>query len=75
MSGGQQISADALSGLPEAGKLASVSWSGPILFHPNGSATDATVDLIDRQRQHITLRIRGITGGVSVSRLHNQERK
>ena len=71
---GQQISADALSGLPDAGKLAAISWSGPILFQPDGSGMDAVIEITDRRRQHVTLRVRGITGAVSVSRLHEVER-
>ena len=75
MGGGQQISSDALSGLPDAGKLSAVAWSAPILFYPNGSAGDVVVDLIDRQHQYVTMRIRGVTGAVSVSRLHVQGKK
>jgi type II secretory pathway pseudopilin PulG len=71
---GQKISSAAFSGLPDAGKLENVSWSGPILFQPDGSAGDAAVDLVDRRNQRITMRIRGVTGAVSVSRLHQMER-
>ena len=71
---GQKLQATALSGLPDAGKLESVSWSGPILFQPDGSAGDAALDLVDRRNQRITVRVRGVTGAVSVSRLHQLER-
>ena len=71
---GQKIPATALEGLPDAGKLESVSWSGPILFQPDGSAGDAALDLVDRRNQRITVRVRGVTGAVSLSRLHQLER-
>ena len=71
---GQKLQATALSGLPDAGKLESISWSGPVLFQPDGSAGDAALDLVDRRNQRITVRIRGVTGAVSVSRLHQMER-
>jgi prepilin-type N-terminal cleavage/methylation domain-containing protein len=70
---GQQISSDALSGLPNADKLSGVTWSGPLLFQPDGSAADAEVILVDRHSQRVTLRVRGITGAVSVSRLQQDD--
>ena len=71
---GQQISSLALTGLPDAGKLESVTWSGPVLFQPDGSSTDAMLDLIDRRHQRVTLKIRGITGATSASRVHQERR-
>ena len=72
---GQKLPSSVLSGLPDAGKLESVSWSGPILFQPDGSAFDAVLDLVDRHNQRVTLRIRGVTGAVSLSRIHQLERR
>ena len=71
---GQKLSSDAVSGLADAAKLEQVSWSGPVLFQPDGTAADATVELVDRHNQHVTMRVRGVTGAVAVSRLHQQER-
>ena len=71
---GQKITSLALTGLPEAAKLESVTWSGPVLFQPDGSSTDAMLDLIDRRHQRVTLKIRGITGATSASRVHQERR-
>lgn len=71
---GQKLSSDALSGLPNASKLESVSWSGPILFQPNGTAADASLELVDKYNQRITLHVRGVTGAINVSRIHQPER-
>lgn len=71
----QQLSSDALSGLPDANKLSGLSWSGPIVFQPNGSAADAEFMVVDRRNQRIVLRVRGITGAVSMSRIQREDRR
>lgn len=72
---GQKLSPDSLSGLLNAGKLESVSWSGPILFQSDGTAADATLELVDKRHQRITLQVRGVTGAINVSRIHIEERR
>lgn len=74
-SGGQKIAGTALTGLPDAGKLETVSWSGPVLFQPDGSSVDAMFDLVDKRNQRVTLSIRGVTGAISISRVHQQGRR
>ena len=71
---GQQLSSDALSGLPDASKLSGLSWSGPIVFQTDGSATDIEFSVIDRRSQRISLRVRGITGAIAVGRLQREDR-
>ncbi|MDB5345341.1 MAG: hypothetical protein JWP89_3718 [Schlesneria sp.] len=70
MGTGQKLPPTALDGLPDAGTLGSLSWSGPIQFQPDGSSMDMSLDLVDKRDQRITLRIRGVTGSIGVSRLH-----
>lgn len=70
---GQQISSDVLQGLPNADKLSAVSWSGPILFQPDGSSSDTELILRDRRQQRIVVRIRGLTGAVGVGRLQRED--
>jgi prepilin-type N-terminal cleavage/methylation domain-containing protein len=72
---GQKLPPTALEGLPDAGNLGSLSWSGRMQFQPDGSSTDMSVDLVDKHNQRITLRIRGVTGSIGVSRLHQGERR
>lgn len=71
---GQRLPANLLDGLPDAGNLASLSWSGPVQFQPDGSAMDMSLDLVDKYHQRITLRIRGVTGSIGVSRIHDGAR-
>jgi len=71
---GQSLSSEALEGLPDASTLESVGWSGPVLFQPDGSAADATLALIDQRNQRISIRVRGVTGAVSASRVLVGER-
>ena len=37
-------------------------WSGPILFHPNGTTSDASVLLANDKQQTIRVTLRGLTG-------------
>lgn len=41
-----------------------VGWSRPILFYPDGSATDGTIVVMDRDNRYIKLHVRGLTGAV-----------
>ncbi len=70
---GQQLSSDALSGLPGADKLSNLSWSGPIVFQSDGSSTDTEFSVVDLRNQRISLRVRGITGAVAVGRLQRED--
>jgi prepilin-type N-terminal cleavage/methylation domain-containing protein len=71
---GQQLSSDALNGLPGADKLSGLSWSGPVIFQPDGSSTDVEFSVVDRRNQRIALRVRGITGAVAAGRLQLEDR-
>jgi prepilin-type N-terminal cleavage/methylation domain-containing protein len=64
----EPLSAKDLEGLPNSGELNGVSWSAPILFFPDGSATAASFQVIDEQAGERTVTLRDLTGGVSVSR-------
>ena len=46
-----------------------VSWSPPILYAADGSASDGSVTVVDDDRRVITLSVRGLTGAVVTSRL------
>lgn len=46
-----------------------VSWSSPILYSPDGAATDGAVTVADVDRRYISLSVRGLTGAVVTSRI------
>ena len=64
----EPLSAKDLEGLPNTGELNGVSWSAPILFFSDGSATAISFQVIDEQAGERTVTLRDLTGGVSVSR-------
>lgn len=69
-SGSHKIPIVFMTGLPNAGELSNLNWSPPILFKPDGSAMmDAEVQVSDTKKQFVKLRVRSITGAVSMARL------
>lgn len=70
---GQQLSSDVLDGLAGADKLSGLSWSGPIVFQPDGTSTDTEFSVVDLRNQRISLRVRGITGAIGVGRLQRED--
>lgn len=46
-----------------------VSWAPPILYAPDGSASDGSVTVVDEDQRVITLSVRGLTGAVVTSRI------
>lgn len=69
----QKLTPEMVQGLPNADKLSSASWSGPIIFNHDGSSADAEVTIMDQRQQKVSLRIRGLTGAVTVGRLYREE--
>jgi hypothetical protein len=61
---GQQLAEQFLEGLPNAEKLAGLSWSPPLLFRPDGTAVDAAFELQDSRKQAVRFEVRGLTGAV-----------
>lgn len=56
-----------LQGLPDAGELAGLNWSSPILFYPDGSAAQSVLRIEDEAGQEMELKVRGLTGAVSAT--------
>lgn len=67
----QPIPGEWLSGIHDADQFAGVSWSAPILFHADGTASAAHVMIRDNRSRTVTVSVRALTGGVSVSPLVN----
>jgi prepilin-type N-terminal cleavage/methylation domain-containing protein len=61
---GQQVAEEFLDGLPNAGDLASVAWSPPITFAPDGTAVDAAFEVEDPRKYVMRFEVRGLTGAV-----------
>lgn len=64
---GTSIPDEWLSGLPDAADYSGALWSQPVLFHPNGTATDFEVLIFNQAKGSVRLNLRAITGGVTVS--------
>ncbi len=63
-----------VAGLPNAYQLMQVGWSAPLTFQPDGSAVDAELAVLDASNRQIRLTLRGLTGGVIVSRIETRSR-
>lgn len=68
----QTLSAMAFQGLDNAGTLASISWSEPLVFAPDGSAMDAVVTIGDNRGQRIDLTVRGLTGATATGPMRQE---
>ena len=67
----QSVPAEWLSGIHDADQFTGVSWSVPLLFHADGTATTGQVAIRDKQSRVVTVSIRALTGSVSVSKIEN----
>lgn len=65
---GQVLKPEQLSGLANAGELASVGWSSPVEFFPDGTATNASFEVLDVRGSSRRIHIRDVTGAVTVTR-------
>ena len=61
------------SGLGEASTLASKGWSAPIYFRFDGSATDRTFRVMDKDGRTAELTVRGLTGAVRMSGVYTEQ--
>jgi len=66
-SGGESLEPDAFTDLPNAGELASKTWSAPILFRFDGTSEDKRFRVIDEEQNAAEISVRGLTGAVRVS--------
>ncbi len=66
----QKLSEAALQGLPNAGELAGIGWSDPLVFAVDGTAQDVLMTIADRRGHRIDLTIRGLTGATSVGPMY-----
>jgi hypothetical protein len=62
----QSIDDALLTGLPEVEKFTGLSWSPPILFLADGTATPAAF-LLQSDREAVQVTVRGLTGGVTAA--------
>jgi prepilin-type N-terminal cleavage/methylation domain-containing protein len=67
-----KLTAAAFRGLPNAGDLASVNWSAPLIFSPDGTGMDAVITLGDSRGHRIDLSIRGLTGAAAVGPMRRE---
>lgn len=73
MEGGQRMDETWLALLKNGALYQDTIWSQPILFRPNGESQDASLTIQDSVGNTILLKVRGLTGGVTVERLRRPE--
>lgn len=71
--GGQRLDDIWLALLKNGAEFHDTVWSQPILFRPNGEAADARLIIQDITGRTIELKVRGLTGGVTVAKLRRPE--
>ncbi len=69
---GQKVPEAAFQGMPDAGTLAAVSWSGPLIFQGDGTAADAVITLGDVRGHRVDITLRGLTGAASVGPMRRE---
>jgi hypothetical protein len=69
--GGVPVAAEWLTGFANADEFTGVNWSAPVVFHPDGTAGMARIVIRDKKSRFVTVSVRPLTGGVSVSRIEN----
>ncbi|MBI3864867.1 MAG: GspH/FimT family pseudopilin [Planctomycetia bacterium] len=67
----QTLPPEWLAGMTGEGNFTTVSWSAPILFYPDGSASSATLQIVDKKSRTVTVSVRPLTGAVSVSKIQS----
>jgi hypothetical protein len=55
--------------MPNSGDYTSAVWSAPIIFRPDGSAMETAVNVVDKRGDGFQLKVRELTGEVTVTRL------
>jgi len=68
----QKLSETALQGLPNAGALAGLGWSDPLVFAADGTGQDAVLTVADRRGHRIDVTIRGLTGAARVGPMYRE---
>lgn len=67
--GTERLPEDMLRQFPNSHDLSEVTWSPPLLFYSDGTASDAALEVVDAKHQMIRISVRGLTGAVKVSRV------
>ena len=70
----ERLGEEWLSGLPDGNQLTSTSWSPPLLFYSDGTATDASFDVVDSDRRFVRMTVRELTGAVAIGHVQQERR-
>lgn len=65
----QPLPPEFLTGFDDAAKLKNIAWSQPLIFKPDGSTQDFSVEIENESGQYVVLEVRGITGGTRLSQV------
>ena len=70
-----RLAPETLAGLETGFSLSQVMWGAPILFYADGSADEALLEIADEKSRFVEIRIRGLTGAVSIGPVRQEERR
>lgn len=64
-----RISEEWLASFPNSAELAGASWSSPIVFYPDGSATEMQWLIVDEDDRSVSISVRALTGVVTTGKI------
>jgi len=67
----QSVPGEWLAGMRDADQYNGITWSAPILFHADGAASAGHIIIRDNKARTVTVSVRALTGGVSVTPIVN----
>jgi prepilin-type N-terminal cleavage/methylation domain-containing protein len=71
----EKIDEGVLGGFANKSKLAEADWLAPLVFYPDGSATEATFRLVDEEDQCIEISLRELTSRIEVSAVQREKKR
>jgi len=71
----EKIDEGMLAGFSNKSKLAEANWLAPLIFYPDGSATEASFRLVDEKRQYIEVSLRELTARIEVSAVQREKQR
>jgi len=69
--GSHAVPPEWLTGMADSAEYSGTTWSAPIVFHPDGSASAATIHIVDKKSRQVTVSVRPLTGAVTVSKIQS----
>jgi type II secretory pathway pseudopilin PulG len=64
-----RLSEEWLASFPNSAELRDVAWSSPIIFYPDGSATEVQWLIVDESDRSVSISVRALTGVITTGKV------